>query len=419
VARGQAEFQRIWGRRPLEDNWRRKNKQANERGEEELAGNYASPEDSLKKVNERKEKYFKNVPRGDSAIAASNEKLRDALFDISQLYYQKLEMPDSAVIYYGKVIKRYPQTEFAPKAWYAIYNLHLDQKNNAEADKAKQIILTEYPTSLYARLIRNENVSDVTKADDKAFTEAYQKLYQAYSSEKYNEVITASSQVAGQFGTHPDIAQVYFIRGSSYGKLEQMDSLIAIYNALIKNFPEAKVTLVAKNTLALLKKEKGLDVGTPDPAPGKDDKPNADEPPKPEDLAKLFFPRKPNEPLNVVALVPKEKIVTSELNNKVADLIKKHFASDKLTANSWPYSAPGQPEMFCVYVRTFNDYALAKSFMEKFVQDDNLGTLLASPETDLFFLNSTNFRTALSKKKFAEYGRYFQEYRSDIEKGTR
>lgn len=419
VARGIADFQRVWGQRILEDNWRRKNKDLSEQGPGEIAaGSYKDPEDSLKQLNLRKEKYFARVPRTDSAITAAHNILRSTLFDQAQLYAQKLEMPDSAVVYYAKVVKRYPDHDDAPKALYGTYTLYTDQKQPTEAEKVKQRILNDYPNSVYSRLLRKENVSDVTDADKKAFTAAYNELYKSYTEEKYAAVVKKAPEVAQRFKTHPDVAQVYYIRGASYGKMNQEDSLVAIYTDLIKAYPDAEVTKVAKATLAYLKK------GNIPPEPITRNNPS--NPGTTTDTAKTrtdpltgFSPRKGTEPLNVVLLIDKSKIKATDLTLKAAKFNESTFANEKLQATPFDYISSDKKVYHCLYIRSFGDYTLAENYLTQILANPEIGGLVDNKQTEAFFINLTNFRVGLSKKRFHDYGQYFLKYKAEIKAGTK
>ena len=98
---GKAEFIRQWGTRPLEDDWRRKNKTAvlaSADNDENATGNDSSGVAKKPKLsNKSREYYMQDVPMTDSAMKASDAKVEVALFNVGSVFMNKIEDSKEAI----------------------------------------------------------------------------------------------------------------------------------------------------------------------------------------------------------------------------------------------------------------------------------------------------------------------------------
>ena len=89
---GQSEFQMKWGRRKLEDNWRRKNKRivlTETNSTAMVTDSVANPEKQLS--NKTKEYYLVNLPINDSLVKISNSKIVEAMLKVGEVYQNDLK----------------------------------------------------------------------------------------------------------------------------------------------------------------------------------------------------------------------------------------------------------------------------------------------------------------------------------------
>ena len=111
VAYGKVEFERLWGKRKLEDNWRRADKRVV--SDEDLVQN----EDSLmtaegpKKVQDPKSRefYTQDLPMTDSLMNVSHGKIRIALFNAGRIFKTDFTDFTRAIESFEDLNKRYPE----------------------------------------------------------------------------------------------------------------------------------------------------------------------------------------------------------------------------------------------------------------------------------------------------------------------
>ncbi len=185
VNTGKIEFKRVWGNRPLEDDWRRSGKQTRA-----LSGNNGVKDSAsvvadapvasvLTKGTEAWSTIHadlkKNIPLSDTAFAQSQKRKEDALYTLGKIYRFDLKEPDRATATFNRVLGEFPKTLYKDEIYYLMYLTLAEDDVNRLTWKDK--LLNEFPNSTYARLVtKSANTSDENGNPVKAYERAY-KLY--------------------------------------------------------------------------------------------------------------------------------------------------------------------------------------------------------------------------------------------------
>lgn len=411
VTNGRIQFEQVWGKRPNEDNWRRRNKinaMAMAPGKEGANEESGPPVDStlLKKYG-GKYKYYKDIPTNEDEVAEANRKIEDALYNLGQLYAQKLNELDSAIITFEKMLDRYEDSEYTLRARYALYNLY-KEKNSPIAEVHKNYIVNEHPQTVYAYLILNKDPNDLKK-DELDYAFAYDGLFNAYASKQYETSLGFSEFLLAQdnFQENPeiDLARLHYIRGMSYGYTGEQDSLTKILSYVISQYPQSEVTPIAQKTLNYLKnglpKEKGK--STPGEETKGEEAGEKSDPNNP--LYKGFTNQiKPTDKIFVLMFIDKNRISKSEANAKVADFNKKSYESLKLKVFTFLY----QQTHLLPYISNFKTVEEAQKYIQDFMADDASKAIITSNDEKIFYISHTNFKIAYGQKRMQDYIQYYE-----------
>ncbi len=396
---GKIKFEQTWGNRKNEDNWRRKNKTSLLAStEEEVAIVPVSKEEIEKYGSAEKARMIKNVPRTDDAIAVANQKVVEAMYGLAQVYHNKLKILDSAVVVYNRLVKRFPESEFTLKSRYALYSLYKDGQQDDLAAEQKRKICNDAPTSRYCKYCNNEVFEDKSKESIENFVGAYKALLETYQRKDWNTCIDFSNFIISQFPEDQGLAEVYMIRGKSYGSMGQKDSLISIYTFTRTNYPDADVIPEVNRTLALMS-------GGAAVVPG--DKPKAGKDPGASDprFAGFEADRKAHEKLYIVLLIKREKLQTNELQQKINEFDSKYFAEKRLNVSVFLY----QNEYHLPYISQFDSEKEALAYLDAVMKDETLSAYFTLPAEKGVFISPNNFRTAYGKKRMEDYFLYYEQ----------
>jgi len=404
ITNGKIEFQQRWGNRRNEDNWRRKNKQVFAQTEQE-AGDSAvgvTDEDIEKYGSAEKAKMIKNVPRSESEIDAAEQEIAASLYGLAQVYENKLFILDSAVSNYKRLNRRYPDNEFSLKGSYALYRLYKDKyEMPGKASEIEQQICGRYPESRYCRMIKTGEMISEDDPEFENFTSAYTALLTTYQSQDYSTCVTFAGFISAQYPTVDEMAEVYYIKGKSYGYLGEKDSLKTSYEFIKLNYPEADVTPEVLRTLAFLNGEDPNAVNT---NPGKPSNENFLAQENDPRFKGFSADRKPQEKLFVIMLVSKEKLKSNELQQKLNEFNKKYYGEKRLNVSVFLY----KNKFHLPYISQFQSEKDALEFIQNAMKEPGIGELLTGENEKMVFLTPGNFRLSYGKKRFEDYFLFYE-----------
>lgn len=262
VAQGKNDFQRKWGRRKLEDNWRRRNKTvlATEEfaaidydAEEQMADSLAMqemaadsiPVDTVVTDNKNPEYYLQQIPLTEEAMAESNEILADGLFNMGMIYKDKLEDFNLAQKTFQRLYTQFPDFPQLDEVYYNLYLMHSRWKHPAEAEAYKSALIAKYPESKYSLTLADPDFVRNALYGKHLEDSLYAATYAAYTEGDYQTVnqnyVTAKTQYA--MGQH--MPKFMFLHtmgllqsGDHKGFMEAMKEIVAKY-------PENEISEIA------------------------------------------------------------------------------------------------------------------------------------------------------------------------------
>ena len=252
MRQGKQEWQRRWGARPLEDNWRRKNKQVTA-SNEELYGNSDENEELtdslamdstvvrpvLETDNHKPEYYLQQIPRTPQDFAVSDSLWREAMVALYYIYRDKLESPELAEETLRALDARCGTHP-------SVVAIHEDEQLRAlqhdEAYIAKMRKMIDEQDSLYAN------------------------TYTAYTKAQYKKV-KANTQYAQQhFPQSKLMPRFLFLNAVSVARTEGQNAFVSELQELVEQYGETEMGAMAKDMLAMMgqgmKSQKGGSAGS-------------------------------------------------------------------------------------------------------------------------------------------------------------
>ena len=213
IALGKNDFKRKWGRRKLEDNWRRRNKAsiglADETGEElaEMTGG----EREVKDVKSR-EYYLQDLPLTPEMLQASEKQIEEAYYKAGEIYLYRLNDPEKALECFDAYIQRFKNTANLPMVYYLASTTALKAGKAAEAERYKTELTALFPESDFARGLQDPNyfrqVEDVLKMVEKKYQEAYRYYQKVY----YHEAAQICDRILKAYPDNKLKANVLFLK---------------------------------------------------------------------------------------------------------------------------------------------------------------------------------------------------------------
>ena len=268
---GQAEFQRQWGRRKLEDNWRRANKAAvlfaaeenavesmDENGET-LAADSVSNEVS---DNKKPEFYLRQIPATPEQKELANTQIAAALFEMGLIYKDKIEDFAMAEETFNEFVRRYGTDERVPDAYFQQYILFTKNKDEQKANMYRAKILSECPDTKYAQILYHDDYAERFARMYRDQDSIYNLTYKAYSSNDFAAVFANAEYMRNNYPLSTLMPKFLFLKALSVGKTDTPELFDTELSALVETYPTSDVSAMAKDIIALIRQGQESKTGT-------------------------------------------------------------------------------------------------------------------------------------------------------------
>jgi len=280
VEKGKIEFQRRFGRRKLEDNWNRKNRAIMNIPDESLADDKdealenmdPAAADSVRESRKQAEGennpknpdfYLRQIPFTAEQIAASNEQIADALFNMGIIYNEKLFDYARSIEVFDEFARRFPNDPRVADAYFYSYRILAKLNKEDEAGVYRDKLITQFPESKYAKILSQPDYREKLERMHAEQDSLYEATYKAYLAGDFETVKANTAYMEATFPVSPLIPKFLLLNALSIGKSGDIETFSASLNNLIERYPNSDVVSMAKDILALMNQGKSPEAGTP------------------------------------------------------------------------------------------------------------------------------------------------------------
>lgn len=400
VSFGITDFNKKWGNRKLEDDWRRSNKSIviEELSEAEKIKT-AGGGDSVIVPEKTTDFYMKALPLNDSMMRKSNARIIKSYYLMGLLYKEELNNPRKSIGTFEELNNRFPENKYLLNTYYTLYRIYQDQKNTAKADFYKNKILNEFPDSEFAALIRDPSYAQERNAKKSVVEEYYSNLFDVYKSENYPLSYTMAKDGIIKFGKSDYLPQFEFIRCMSLGKLNGADTLESELKVFVAKYPNSQVTPLAENILTAIKNQKN-----PPAAQAIKDEKNIAK----TDSFLLDF----NATHYIVAITPDITKIAEGFKTNVANFNSIFYSDLSFELSSNLFGSNKQ----MVLLRTFKNAKDAISYYDNLMADaDVFKGDIKKDIIEVLPISSLNQPILFKSKNFAAYKAFYNENYSKID----
>lgn len=336
---GKTEFQRKWGARKLEDDWRRRNKatfslddeEETESDEEALTAENdsvpAADKEMMEKANDphNVEYYLKQIPSTPEEIQTANDVIQEGLYNMGIILKDKLEDFPAAREEFNALDTRYPDNIYRLDVYYNMYLMAVRENNVALAEQWRQKILTEFPDSPYGQAMLDPNYFDNLRRMHQVQENMYAQAYSAYLSDNNEEVHELTKKMETDYPLSPILPKFVFIDALSYLTEKDYTLFQDRLTELLKKWPDTDMTDMASAIVKGLKEGKTPNAGLSN-SRGMiwDIRLSDSEEPTNPDGEPANFERDPNSPQYLVLAFPRDEV---NANQVLYDVARFNFSS--------------------------------------------------------------------------------------------
>jgi len=253
VSKGTSTFKQTWGERALVDNWRFSKKMATiEDMKNEALGTTDVP-------NPRRFEpafYIEQIPI-DAAKLGQLKKDRDtASLGLGVMYQNYFTNTALATKTLYNLVDVKPEEKVMLQALYEIFAMNYE-KNPQVAERAKQILLTDYPYTSYAEFARNpKNTSFVKSSED--VESQYKQAFALYESENFGGSRDIIDQTIQKYPKDALVPKLYLLNAFNAGKSSGKEVMILQLEQIALNYSKTPEGEKAKEMLNYLRSDLGF-----------------------------------------------------------------------------------------------------------------------------------------------------------------
>lgn len=255
IPRGENAFRQVWGSRTLQDNWRYSAKAATIEDMKNEALGIANVPDPRRLEPEF---YIEKIPTSKQELANLKKQRDTASLGMGRMYENFFGNTKLATKTLYDLVDSKPDEETDLMALYNIFIFNYE-KNPADAERAKQIILQKYPYTSYAEFVKNPKSKDFNKSTE-SVEKLYADAYKLYSTEKYAE---SSAMIDKAIADNPKDALVpkfYLLNAYNSGKTAGKEIMILQLEQIALNYGNTPEGKKAKDLLKFLKSDVKLEL---------------------------------------------------------------------------------------------------------------------------------------------------------------
>ena len=235
MKQGQQEWRRRWGNRPLEDNWRRQNKQVvstlPEEGLEGVTDSTALTTDStvtrpaLETDIHKPEYYLQQIPRTPEDFAISDSLWREALVALYYIYRDKVEDEALAEEALRELIERFTGHPCIDEIF-----------------EEKKLLALRHDEAYIAKMRRMLAEQD----------SLYSATYDAYTKGQYAQVKANKRYAEEQFPQTTLMPRFLFLNAVSVARTEGQSAFVSELQNLVERYPDTELGAMTKDMLAMM-----------------------------------------------------------------------------------------------------------------------------------------------------------------------
>lgn len=268
VEQGKIAFQKRWGKRKLEDDWRRRNKTSvvsdieEDTDDEVITDSLITeekdilPEDKDIDVSEdiySVDYYLQQLPLTEEAIKESNILIENSLFQMGKIYKDKLEDFDLAIETFNTDIRRFPLTPNLEEIYYQLFLIYMQTGNKSMMENYRSRLISEFSDGKYSTPLSDPdyewNFRFIPILQDSLYTAAYE----AYKMADVQTVRNNYETINKKYPFTDLMPKFAFLNALSYAQTRDIKNLDSGLKEVVSKYPKADITPLATEILERIK----------------------------------------------------------------------------------------------------------------------------------------------------------------------
>ena len=387
IKKGRKAFERQWGKRKLEDSWRRSNRRGAGEIDDFVTNDLINEGGDI--TDKELEQLLKDVPKDAAQRMKVEGEIKDAMFTLGTLYRDRLQNHEKTVETLGELEDRFPGNDNELNAWYYQYLSYTDLTNLPQAKIYKNKVTTKYPESTYAKVLNDPNYMLTLQDEESKLKNYYKETYSDFVNEDYQQAFDKVGKASDLFG-EKNMLQPKFalLSAMCLGNLKGRTDYVKSLKEVVAKFPDTPEQTRAKEILRLLGELK-------------------DDAKLPKEGSKEGKFKLADKKVHYIIVVLKgSKIELSDAKVKVSNYNRESHKPEKLRISNIYLGADTDTPI--LVIRRFKNKDKAINYHSG-VMSNKKKFLGSNNDYEVFAVTQHNYREILKAKSLDGYREFFEE----------
>ena len=381
---GMSEFRKKWGKRKLEDNWRRKDKKSL---------NVLIETDSLDidsegvsdKSKKNPEFYLDQLPKSKEDFDISNNKIKESLYQMAIIFRDVLNEDKTSIKTFLRIVEKYPNDEsYSSLALYNIYYLYFKLNKNTKARETKTELLEKYPNSMCAKILNDTTHLAGILQDQLTPESEYDQIFKLYEDEKFEDIITYTDSLIEE----ENIQKYLLIKAKSYASVNDIFSAKVELQKIIINSSDEEIKKEALQLLDIIENpQKVTDANT-------------------LATSEFSYLYKPKSKHICVVILDKKDININYFKTLISDFNSSKYETETFEIGAMIYALDNH----LVTIKSFENSEQAVLYKKKLKKGVEVNKILSQRKHQIFVINIENFKKLYSTNGVEEYLKFYKKY---------
>lgn len=261
---GRTDFQKRWGSRKLEDDWRRRNKTTFNTDDfesadaEGVSADSTAVADGVPEETEAKEGetdkandphypeyYLAQIPKTDAEKTTAGEVIQEGLYNMGLILKDKLEDYPAARSEFDRLLEQYPDNIYRLDTYYNLYLMYTRQGQTTLAERYRRLILDDFPDSKYGMALRDPDYIENLRRMDDVQLGMYEKAYEAYLADRNTEVHAVYEKMNTGYPMSKLMPKFMFLDALAYVTDREPEKFNAVLRDMLERYPDTDLTPIA------------------------------------------------------------------------------------------------------------------------------------------------------------------------------
>ncbi len=268
VSMGKQEFEQRWGKRKLEDNWRRKNKEvvieeqeplgdpdflfgeesANPGGDSlQMAGDSLA---SVKIEPQGKAAYLKDLPLTEEAMLASNKKIEESLLAEGLIYKDDIKNVPYAIDAFNELLRRFSMGRYTEDALMNLYLCYELQNDAVGMAQTKAKLMQQFPDGEFTAYLNDPDFFEKLEARKSALEQLYAESYNAYLTNDFDTPVMNKQKAFAKDDESELLPKFVMLSALAHAKKGEVVTFESDLRQIVKDYPDSEVTPLAQQLLS-------------------------------------------------------------------------------------------------------------------------------------------------------------------------